>query len=66
MRWNYKVEHSCHSGVTRLHIPISCSLLGPSSVELDFIHRPHGSLHILQTYEAFVEAQIVPDSILED
>lgn len=46
-------------------VPVSCDLLRPSSVELDLVHRPHGSFHVLQTDEALVQAQVVPDGILK-
>lgn len=46
------------------HLPISSRLLGPSSVELDLVYCPHGSLYVFQTYKAFMETEIMSDGIL--
>lgn len=48
-----------------VNAPVTGRFLGPSSVELDLVYGPHGSLHVLQTYEAFVEAEVMSDSVLE-
>lgn len=46
------------------YLPITSSLLGSSSVELNLIYCPHGSLYVFQTYKAFMEAEIMSDGIL--
>lgn len=60
------VQISCHRLLLAAegHLPRTGCFLGPSSVELDLIHRPHGPFYIFQPYETFVEAQVVPDCIL--
>lgn len=60
------VQISCHRLLLAAegHLPRTGCFLGSSSVELDLIHRPHGTFYIFQPYETFVEAQVVPDRIL--
>lgn len=41
-----------------------CCSLRPSLVEFHFIHGPHSSLHVLHSHEAFVQRQVVADSVL--
>ena len=44
--------------------PLVVSLRIPLLVILDVVHRPDGALHVLHSHKAFVEAEIVSDSVL--
>ena len=45
--------------------PLVVALGVPLLVVLDVVDGPHGALHILHPLEALVEAQVVPDGVLE-
>lgn len=49
-----------------LNAPVSGGgLLGSPPVELDLVDRPHRPLDVLQAHEALVEAEVVPDGVLQ-
>lgn len=56
-----------HSGdEAELNAPVSGGgLLGSPPVELDLVDRPHRPLDVLQAHEALVEAEVVPDGVLQ-
>lgn len=52
--------------MSKVYVPVPGSFLWPPSVKLDLVYGPHGSLHVLQTHETFVQTQVVSDGVLEE
>ncbi len=70
IRWNQRVKNIFQGNTkgsiytSKVHLPVTSSLLGPPSVEFNLIYCPHRPLYVFQTYKAFMEAEIVSDGIL--